>query len=275
MFDPLKDVPADSSPVDDPDLDIENAPDVGDDDDGKERPVENVRREMMRRQDSLRSEVMGELASIKELFRGEKPDPATTSDGPKTPSVAELKAMEGQVTEDTQKMYDDALRDAMIREEVDRRVSTESAAQHVQSMREDARLQATSRYSDLSVPGSDFRQEVETRLRQLGEGYMESNPRAILDAANDVAAERGITAAVVTRQRVPGMTPASSRSNAAPTKGGTETVDPDEPSDEEISTMAAKLRSAMPNKEFSPEAIKRIKESTAVYKRGIHTRIKG
>lgn len=214
-----------------------------DSEDPKEQPkgrtAENVYREMSRKYDTLQ-ERYERVLSLLESRQQEQPKPDESDDPLASKSIAQLKALRGQVPEENQAAFEEYIRNREVEELVNSKVQEREQKTRFTTMREASAQEAVNLYPDLSDHTSDFAQKVDQELRRLGRQYVDSNPQAVLDAANRVALRTNHTPAV-RRTRVPGL-PATKR-NAAPVKG---TKKEPKQSVEEASKIARNLQRALP-----------------------------
>ena len=284
MSDFLKDVP-ESSPEDEGNLDHSdqtddntdvNADDTGaDQGDGKAdgdgegdgRTIENVYRELSRKQDKFQEKMLETLSETQRLMAesitGHAREPEKkTGNTLDDMSVLELDNFRAQVVADNPDKlaeYDHYITNRRIDAKVTERMAQFQENSQVESRRREANNAAVSRYPELGQRGSTFYKAVNERLTELGQSYYDSNPRAVLDASNDVAAERGV--APSPRQRVRGSV-AGRRGSGAPVKNaGTDAEhnlpkNAQEKADREA--IANRLRSALPKgKDFDDKAIQK------------------
>jgi hypothetical protein len=176
-------------------------------------------------------------------------------------SVLELDNFRAQVAENNPEKlneYDTYVSNRRVDFKVNERLEQYEVRNQTESLRRDANNAAVSRYPELGRRGSEFYKAVNDRLTELGQTYYDANPRAVMDASNDVAAERGIPASP--RQRVRG-TVAGRRGSGAPvhnpdTDDGNSRLPKTARSKEDRDAIAARLRSAMPKgKDFDDKAI--------------------
>lgn len=241
MADFLKDVP-DSSPEredfiedlnDHLDDDSDQKPegkgaDPGDgdgDEDGKDggRTIENVYRELSRKQSKLEERLVDMLAEnqrlLAESITGRSREPERkTGNTLDDMSVSELETFRAQVAEnnpDRLAEYDAYLNQRRVDHRVNERIQQFETKSQLEARRREANQVAVDRYPELGRRNSEFWRAVNSRLEELGESYVHTNPRAVLDAANDVAAERGVTPNTV-RQRVRGSVGSRRSGGGAP-----------------------------------------------------------
>lgn len=283
MSDFLKDVP-ESSPEDEGNLDHSDQTDESldteaqdhgadhDEGEGEEtdqkdgRTIENVYRELSRKQDKLQEKMLEMMAEnqrlIAESITGRNREPEKkTGNTLDDMSVTELENFRAQVAEqnpDKLAEYDTYVNRRRVDEQVNERIRQFETKSQVESRRREANTAAVSRYPELGRRGSEFYKAVNARLTELGQSYYDSNPRAVLDAANDVAAERGI--APTPRQRVRGSV-AGRRGSGAPVKnadmdGPARNLPKNAKEKADRDAIAARLRSALPKgKDFDDKAI--------------------
>ncbi len=173
-------------------------------------------------------------------------------------SIPELEAGRASVQADhPDKLaeYDAYLNQRRVDEQVNSRMSAWEQRQQQDQLRSRAQQDALRRYPELADRSSEFYSAVNGRLNELGEGYVNANPRAVLDAANDVAAEMGVSPrqagrAAQMRGRVAGKANANPKPNEEPKEEGGM-------SDAEMDAIAKRLGGALPKgKEFDRKALR-------------------
>jgi len=268
MFDPLeqadKDVPLDSSTSTPPSDDPGNPPPDGDDksgDSGKGRTLENVRGELLRKQDELRSE----LAEIKDLIRNQ-PAPAVaeppTTDINKMSSV-QLEALRPNVPEAQHAELDRLINKRRIDEAVAQGIESRLSAREVEQVRREANSTAFQRWPELRDNSSTFRRVTNEVLKERGDST--TNPQAVLDAANEAGMRLGLkpaTTAFNSNGRGAYRTARGSSDAPAPADAPQDML-----SEAEASAIAIRLRNAMPSGKFSPEQVKRARERSGEYRK--------
>jgi hypothetical protein len=282
MSDFLKDVPESSPDAEetqhsdhvDENLDIESQDSgadqgEGDGGDGEQkdgRTIENVYRELSRKQEKLEERLFSMLEEnqrlIAESITGRNREPEKkTGNTLDEMSVTELDNFRAQVAEqnpDKLNEYDAYVQQRRVDDRVNERIKQFETKSMVEARRREANSLAVNRYPELGRRGSEFYKAVNNRLTELGQSYYDANPRAVLDAANDVAAERGISP--TPRQRVRG-TVAGRRGTGKPVQsqnadGPEANLPKNAQSKEDRAAIAARLRSAMPKgKDFDDKAI--------------------
>jgi hypothetical protein len=248
----------DSPPVDqEPDVepDVEPQGDDKDQDDGdKGRSLDNVRGELLRKQDKLRDELAdlkAELRGISSALKSQpKPaQPAEPADDLMQYSVQQLESLRGQIPEEKQAEFDRYIMKRTMDEEINSRISVFTREQQLQQKRDQYNRTATSRYPDLADLTSEFAREVNYRLQDLDEDVVNSNPRIVLDLANEVAIEKGVKPS---SRRVIRGRPATADTAPAPTNKPKPSM-----SDEEMSDIAKRLQGALPKgKKFDMDRVK-------------------
>jgi hypothetical protein len=290
LDDAVRSVPAGPSPANDPtdeadhDLDAEAPEPTGNQGDGDQqegeestRTVENVRGEALRKIQKVNDELRAELEALRSDLRQANqygvPQPQPANDQPKTMddmSVQELEALQQNVPEDQKEAFREYLIMRRAEERATQKFQSQAMLQQAESLERKYNEQAVTRWPSLQDKSSDFYRTTDRILSEMGETAA-SNPRAVLDAANEAGLELGIAPAhglIPTRRREPG--------NVAP---GRSTADsPRKRSDvdmAEIEKTGNRLANALPNKKFTKEQLKRIAERTQQYKDSINTRVRG
>jgi hypothetical protein len=142
--------------------------------------------------------------------------------------------------------------------------------QQSEQLRGKAQQDALRRYPDLANRGSEFYTEVNSRLNELGDSYVKNNPRAVLDAANDVAAEMGMSPRTASKAaNMRGRVGRKSNSNPNPK----DTKKKSEMSDKDFASIGRQLGSALPkgksfDKKFIKERAEFYRDNRQYYLRG-------
>lgn len=283
MTDFLEDVPSDSSPDNEDQFEQEPAaddlPDEGDEGagEGKEpgRTIDNVYRELSRKQEEFQRQMLEQQNKLIEtLARKAEPEPEKkTGNSLDDMSVQELESFRAQVVEASPEKvgeFDAYLNQRRVDAQVNSRMSDWENRQKVEQLRSKAQQDAIRRYPELSQRGSEFYNAVNGRLNELGDSYVGANPRAVLDAANDVAAEMGVSPrqagkAAQMRGRVAGKANANPKAQEPEKREGM--------SDDQLDVISQRLQSAMPKgKKFDKKAIRErekfYRDNTQYYLRG-------
>jgi hypothetical protein len=244
---PAPDVP---EPTNEPEPDAP-ANDADGDGDGEKdgRDINNLQREFDRKYQRLESKLDQVVDRILSQPTPEKEPSKQSGNQLDDMSIDQLKALRAEVPEERQKDFDDYMTQRIIDDAVDKRVSAFAERQTRDTARTMANQQAVDRFPELKDKASDFHAKVQTKLNELGPDYVRNNPRAILDAANDVALAVG--ARYRTNPRLPAAEPANAGNQQTPNVADDGTL-----SDEKAAEIAASLKRAMPNKEFDLESIK-------------------
>jgi len=259
LRDQIKGVSQDSPPVDEPSNSPEPAEDkVGDgkDKDGS-RTLENVRGELLRKQEKLQSEINKQFsdlnARLTDLARGmvrpaaEKPKSQASLDDY---TVSELEQYRGTISDADKPKLDAYIADRKTREAVKHEMESFTKQQQLDQSRVQYNKTAVDRYPDLNKETSDFAREVDRRLQELPEDIVMRNPRVVLDIANDVAIDRGVKP--TQRRTVEGLSRVAP-SNSSPTEQPTYTS---KLTDDERDRIESKLQSALPKgKKFDRKKI--------------------
>jgi len=218
--------------------------DEGGDGKGSGRPEENWYREMIRKQaefnerlEQRQSAFEERFVQVMENFRGE---PVKDSGDPlASKSIPELRALlkNPELSDDVKDQLGEYITGRLVDEKVRERTEVSQAT----NARKAANQEAVNRYPQLMDTNSKFRAKVQAKLNALGKSYVDGNPRALLDAANDVAVETG-TSFRPTGPKVTKPKPApSNRQTGAPVKSGKKKgVSP------ELAKIGARLSAALP-----------------------------
>ena len=239
----------------------------------KERTIDNVQKEFARKQEKQEAK----MQDFMEKMIDKVADIATAPSAPAAPvgqktvdqmSAQELSGLRQAIPEDNPAAMAELnarIASAEAAERVDKKLDSFKNEQAVLQLRDTAKREAMNRYPELANPKSDFYRKVDKQIKELGEGYVSSNPRAVLDISNDVAAREGVK---MSSNRQPANTPAN-RSNAAPANQPAG-ADEDYPiSDAEMDRLGKVFKRALPKgKEFNMDEIK--ETTKALYKQRSH-----
>lgn len=282
MTDFLEDVQPDPSPGED-DQSLEQEPEATPEGDaegegeGNGRTIDNVYRELSRKQEEFQSKMMSQFMDAqRQLVESLKPQPEPEKKTGNTlddMSVQELRNARAQIAEANPEQlaeFDAYVNQRMVDEQVNSRMSQWEQRQQAEQLRSKAQQDAIRRYPELSQRGSEFYSAVNARLNELGDTYVKANPRAVLDAANDVAAELGVSPrqagkVAQMRGRVANKSNANPKANEPEEKTGM--------SDSDMDAIAKRLAGAMPKgKQFDKKSIKErdkfYRENSQYYLRG-------
>jgi hypothetical protein len=242
----LEDVTQDSSPAD-------QTNDASNEDKKEDRSLDNVRGELIRKQEKLRDELSDLRSEIRGLTASLQSKPVkeqqeSGNDLDKMP-VQQLESLRGQVPEENLADFDRYLIERKVRETVDSKLGDFTKTQSMRLERDKYNAAAKQRYQELNDLSSDFARAVQRKLNELPDELVETNPRVVLDMANEVAVDQGVKPRA--RREVRGK-PASADTAPAPT---------DKPqiamSDEEMADIATKLSGALPRgKKFDMDRVK-------------------
>jgi hypothetical protein len=255
-----------------------NQGDGGQPSEGNERTPENVRGEVLRKMEKFADQMSERLAALEqenERLRSQYGVPAQAQPQTNNPptlddmSIQQLEAARANVPEENRAQFDAYLLDRKVQE----KVRTELTAYQSQTERQQAETkfneQAMNRWPQLRDRTSDLYARADQILATMPNA--DTNPRAVLDAANEAAIELGLspsTGLQRTTVREPGRLVSGHNQRSGP--GADPAV-----STAEQKAIADKLRNAMPNGGFSEDQMKRIAESTQIYKDNINTLVKG
>jgi len=175
-----------------------------DDDKSTERPVENVRRELLRKQTESEQRIMAQVSQLGDMIKttlgaispGKKP--AQSLDDL---TLDELRVMRGQVPEDKKAEFDAYFEDRRIEKSISEKVTRLDEESKYQTERDGANKLAVDKYPQLKDRYSELHQEVNRRLASLDQNRIKYNPRIILNLADDVAGELGIAPRYTNRAR--------------------------------------------------------------------------
>jgi hypothetical protein len=259
---PPSDPPTEEQPIEDEYLEPnEPTEDADDGDDGESseggqgRPAENYYRELIRKSEEREERMLQMMERIADSSAAVRSEPVKKSgDSLDDRSVEELEGLRDQVPEDRRSAFDAYLNKRRVTEEVESRMSALEQRTEVRTARQGAGQEAVNRYPDLADPTSDFAKKVNAKLRTLGRQYIDANPRAIVDVANEVAITEG-------RQfrSQPGRRPKGSQANRSSTPVDNESrgaKGKQFQSKEETAKIAERLSRALPRgKKFDIDKI--------------------
>lgn len=241
------------------------------------RTVDNVRGELMRKMEKEReyfTDLVRSLESkIETLTSVAGPaKPANTKGAPNTLddlSIAELKTLRAQVPEEQREAFEEYFEERRVREVAEAQVRAITNKQSFADTEKTATEVALTRWPDLRDATSELYRATNKVLRDMG-AAADSNPRAILDAANEAGMQLGLSprAGNIRRMRsVKGTAPGATDSPVD--SDGDVAVDT-----EEISRLAAKFAGVTKEGKFSKEQMDRIMKNAAEYRRHQHLLVK-
>jgi hypothetical protein len=215
------------------------------------RTIENVYRELSRKNEEFQSQMMSQFMDVQRqlveaLKTKSEPEKKTgTLDDMSITELEQLRVQVAQQNPDKLAEFDTYLSERRVDQKVNSRMSEWERRQQSEQIRSKAQQDALRRYPELATQGSPFYAAVNKRLNELGESYVNANPRAVLDAANDVAAEMGMTPRQASKAAgMRGRVANKGNSNPRATQGGAE----ERPlvSDSEHEKIASRLQGALP-----------------------------
>jgi hypothetical protein len=239
--------------------------DGNDGESGDDRPKENWYREMVRKQEQFQERMQTQFLEAQERmaesFRtAQAPPPDQNGDPLASKTVDELKALRSQVPDEQKAAFEEYLIERTISDRVEEKLGAFTAQHASVSQREQAAQDAVNRFPDLADPTSDFAKAANAKLKKLGKSYINNNPRAVLDVANEVALETGTSFRGPTSRRTnPPGKPASG--NQAPAQAQADGAD-DKARKARLAKIAKKLKAANGGKDFD---MKRVEETSKAY----------
>jgi hypothetical protein len=266
--------------ADDLDLDASAAGDADDSDDeqgeGTERTAENVRREVLRKMEKSQKEMMAKLEQLgneNQSLRAQLTNPAqpVAQNGPKTYddlSVQELIQIQNTIPADQKAAFDAYLIERKVDERVDAKLGKFESTSSFKQQEDKFNQTAYDRWPQLRQKGSEFYGIADRILSGMGKAA-DTNPRAVLDAANEAGLELGLAPATSIR------TPRRAPGNVAPGRSTKSASAPDPVATENDKAIASRLANAMPGKKFTKEQLKRIAKRSAQYQEQINTHVRG
>ena len=255
------DVAADSSPAG------EAAPEVTEPTSGdsggkkKERTIDEVRGELVRKIEEANATNREQLARIEGMLAARAPAQPSQPDGVpdvNTMSADQLEALRPSIPQTQMAAFDKMVNDRRIAESVRGVINQEFGKRDVAQVRKDTAQEAFTRYPDLHNETSQLRKMTNKVLDEWGSG-VNSNPRVVLDAANEAASRLGISATRKAASGGPDIRSVGGRTAPAPSgANGGKTL-----SDEKADSIARALQGAMPRgKKFNRE---KIQEAHSLY----------
>lgn len=243
---------------------------------GKGRTPDEVRGELLRKQDeavaALRAEISAGISSIRGMVEGlaaTKPAPAAgAAKGLEDMSVAELRAMRQQIPADqpqTLAALDAVINDRAVDERVSLTLKRELTTQKFVQIEQEANEAAMSRWPELRDKSTQLYKLTNRLLNEAGD-LAETDPRAVLNAANEAGIALGLTPKGYTPRPAYGrdgrVVPGRDANAPAPgSPGGKLTAD----QEANLDRISRRLGDAMPNGRFTPEQLARIKERSLEY----------
>jgi hypothetical protein len=284
----VRSVPAGTSPASDhteeadQDLDAETPEPTGNqgdgdqqDGDGSARTAENVRGEVLRKMQKANEELRAELNALRDDLRQASSQYGVppASNQPKTldeMSVQELEQLASNIPDDQKEQFREYMIVRKAEERAERKYQTQAMSQQTAALERKFNEQAVMRWPSLQDKTSEFYRATDRILSDMGEAAA-SNPRAVLDAANEAGLELGIspsTGLIPTSRRTPGsVAPGRSTAGAPKKKPDVDMA--------EVEKTAKRLQNALPGRKFTKDQLKRIAERTQEYKDTINTRVRG
>lgn len=240
---------------------------------GKEgRSLENVRGEFQRKYEKMERDNAALLAELRSLRESLANTPSTPKPAPSEAktlddlSVAELEQMLPNVPDEQKAAFQAYVNERRVDEKVEAKLGKFQQTQAFQQAEAKANEQAFSRWPQLHDKTSDFYAATNRILDSMGPSA-DSNPQAVLHAANEAGLELGLQPQMfrpqVTR-REPGQVQGGRTTRPTPTKD--DTVDLNS---EEHQAIQRRLSNAMPGRKFTKEQLARIAKRTKQYKDNI------
>jgi len=217
----------------------------------KERTSDEVRGALVRRLEVANATTAEKLARIEGMLAARAAQPEPAAPDVANLSSAQLEALRPSIPQDQQAAFDKLVNDRRVAESVRGVIASEFSKRDVVNTRKQANQEAFERYPDLHTDVSPMRKMTNKVLEEWG-ADPETNPRVVLDAANEAASRLGVTA----RRRAAGGGSEVRHvgGRTAPAPGGKETATI---SDEKVDSISKALQGALPaGKKFNPEKIK-------------------
>jgi hypothetical protein len=186
-------------------------------------------------------------------------------------TVEQLEAQQASVPEELQPQFTAYLNKRRVQDQVDARVNESLRMRDSETQRKAAAEDAIRRFPELRNESSQMARESEKILEKWGgKSYIDANPRALLDAANEAAITLGVKPSTTGFRPEPRGTGATRQNRAAtpPADAGESVL-----SREENERIAARLGNALGrNKKFDLDAVDK---SQRAYKESVHERVRG
>jgi len=211
-----------------------------------ERTLENVRRELLRKQEKQEQKqaetaaLLAQIASTVATIASTKPVSEKTGRTLDDMSLEELRILKAQVPEEKKAEFDEYYEDRKITDRVNLKLNQYSESEKHDAERKRANQLAVDRYPQLMDRVSQLRLEVNRRLDGLDQNFIRYNPRIVLNITDDVAQDMGITPRVIKGTRSVSQ-PSSTRRSEKPTNTSEAS---DVLSDAEYEKISAKLKHA-------------------------------
>ncbi len=244
-------------------------PDVKSDD----RPVQNVRGELLRKQSESEQRILAQLTQLANTVASLANKPTSVASGEKTldeMSVDELKALKAKVVgnpdipAEKKAEFEEYYTDRKVADRVNSTLNKFQESEKVGSERKRANQLAVDRYPQLLDRTSEMRLEVTKRLDAMDQNYHKYNPRIVLNIAEDVAGDLGVAPRTVKGARG-GSAPSSVNRSQKPTTSkaveGTMT-------EAEYNKIAEKLRHAAPKGGFKKDRVLQRSAEYAEFNKG-------
>jgi hypothetical protein len=239
------------------------------------RTVDNVRGELMRKMEKEREyftdlvrSLEGKIEQLSSVAGPAKP--AKAKGAPDTLddlSIAELKTLRANVPEEQRAAFEEYFEERRVREQVETQVKAITNKQTFAQQEKTATTQALTRWPDLRDSTSELYRATNKVLNEMGQ-MADSNPRAILDAANEAGMQLGLSPRTGQTRRMRTVKSTAPGATDAPTDGD-DLVDTDE-----LNRLAAKFASSTKDGKFSKEQMERIAKNAAEYRRHQHLLVK-
>jgi len=251
-------------------------PSPGDKADGKGRGPDEVRGELIRKMEESNAALRAELAGLKGMVEGAVAARPAVPAGPKNldeMSIAELRTMRTQIpAEQSQALValDELISNRMMDERISAGVDKKLGTQKFNQLEKDANEAAMARWPELRDKTSRLYVMTNRLLDEMG-NLAETDPRAVLNAANEAGLGLGLTPKTHGPRPVydRGGMLAHGRDQYAPGPGDASAkLSPEE--EAELDKISRRLGEAMPGGKFTAEQMVRIREGKLAYKANAH-----
>jgi len=251
-------------------------PSPGEKADGKGRGPDEVRGELIRKMDEANANLRAEIAGLRGVVEGAVAARPAAPAGPKNldeMSIAELRNMRAQIPTDqpqTLVALDELISNRMMDERVAASVDKKLGSQRFSQLERDANESAMARWPELRDKTSKLYAATNRLLNDMG-NLAETDPRAVLNAANEAGLDLGLTPKTHGPRPVygrdGGLAPGRDQFAPGPGVAGAKLSAEEEA---ELDKVSRRLGEAMPGGKFTAEQMTRIREGRLAYKTNAH-----
>jgi len=217
--------------------------------------------------------MLAEIRNLKEenqQLRSQWGAPTNAQSAPQTlddMTIEQLEQARANVPEEQRAAFETYLTDRKIDAKVNAKLASYKQESTFSDAEERANATAFDRWPELRDKSSEFYRTANRILADMGK-TADTNPRAVLDAANEAGLELGLSPRTAVRKaREPRGEVAPGRSTRrGPGKEDTPELD---------EKVVSRLAQAMPGRKFTKEQLKRIAEREKMYKENINSYLRG